>query len=282
MYGKLFASMYDGTLYGQWQAIVTLQQLVILADKDGVVDMTPPAIAARTSIPREIIEEGLEQLSGADKYSRSEEEDGRRIVLIDPDRPWGWRIVNYAKYRDMRSAEDRKAYMREYMQNKRKQSCKQQKLTEVNSKQPLTMLANTDTDTDTDTKNTHTPKRTKSLAHPECVSEQAWQDLLTHRKNLKAPLTATAWNAIAKEIDKAGLTPDAGIAEMLARGWRGFKAEWLEGKNEKPGRNYEQPEDRRRRELADYIARAEGGAGVAETGGNARSAVLEGIWERAE
>ena len=144
MYGKLFSSMYDGTLYGQWQAIVTLQQLVILADKDGTVDMTPPAIAARTSIPLEIIEAGIEQLSQADKYSRSEAESGRRIVLIDPDRPWGWQIVNYAKYRDMRSAEDRKAYMREYMREKRKQ----EKLTDANGKQSLAQLANTDTDTD--------------------------------------------------------------------------------------------------------------------------------------
>jgi hypothetical protein len=70
MYGKLFSSMYEGTLYGQWQAIVTLQQLVILADADGVVDMTPPAIAARTSIPLDIIEAGLKQLSEADRYSR--------------------------------------------------------------------------------------------------------------------------------------------------------------------------------------------------------------------
>jgi hypothetical protein len=144
MYGKLFASMYDGTLYGQWQAIVTLQQLVVLANSEGVVDMTPPAIAARTSIPLEIIEAGLVQLSEADKYSRSDAEQGRRIVLIDPDRPWGWRIVNHAKYRNMSSQRDRAEYMREYMRGKRKQ----EKLTEVNSKQSLALLGHTDTDTD--------------------------------------------------------------------------------------------------------------------------------------
>jgi hypothetical protein len=146
MYGKLFESMYDGTLYGQWQAIVTLQQLVILADEDGVVDMTPPALAARTSIPLEIVEAGIQQLQQADKYSRTPAEEGRRIVLLDPDRPWGWRIVNYAKYRDMRDREQRKEYMREYMRERRKQ----EKLTEVNSKPELAKLAHTDTDTNTD------------------------------------------------------------------------------------------------------------------------------------
>ena len=63
MYGKLFESMYAGTLYGHWQAIVTLQQMVIIADADGTVDMTPPAIAAKTSIPLEIIEAGIKFLS---------------------------------------------------------------------------------------------------------------------------------------------------------------------------------------------------------------------------
>lgn len=108
MYGKLFASMYEGTLYGQWQAIVTLQQLVILADEDGIVDMTPPAISARTSVPLDIIEIGIDALSAADKYSRSPDDEGRRIVLIDESRPWGWRIVNYLYYRNLGSRVDKK------------------------------------------------------------------------------------------------------------------------------------------------------------------------------
>jgi hypothetical protein len=108
MYGKLFASMYEGTLYGQWQAIVTLQQLVILSDEDGVVDMMPTAISARTSVPLEIIKIGIEQLSEPDPYSRSTDEDGRRIVLLDESRPWGWRIVNYKYYRNLGSKADKK------------------------------------------------------------------------------------------------------------------------------------------------------------------------------
>jgi 5-methylcytosine-specific restriction endonuclease McrA len=119
MYGKLFASMYEGTLYGQWETIVTLQQLVVLADEDGVVDMTPPAIAARTSIPLEIIEKGIECLERPDKYSRSPAEEGRRIVLIDDERPWGWRIVNYKHYRNLASREDKKQKDRERIREKR-------------------------------------------------------------------------------------------------------------------------------------------------------------------
>lgn len=147
MYGKLFASMYDGTLYGQWQAIVTLQQMVILADEDGVVDITPPALAAKTSIPLEIIEKGLEQLSEPDRYSRSEADEGRRIVLLDEDRPWGWRIVNYQHYRELASREDKKRKDRERIAEKRKKNkgvagCREES-------QDVADVAHTDTDTNT-------------------------------------------------------------------------------------------------------------------------------------
>jgi hypothetical protein len=157
MYGKLFVSMYEGTLYGQWQAIITLQQLVILADADGVVDMTPPAIAARTSIPLDIIEAGLKQLSEVDRYSRTPTEDGRRIVPIDPDRPWGWRIVNYRYYRDLASREDKKAKDRERIAEKRKENSDVAMCRNVS--QVVADVAHTDTDTNTDTKKERARKR---------------------------------------------------------------------------------------------------------------------------
>ena len=55
MYGKLFESMFDGTLANNWEALVVFQQMVILCDADGRVDMTPMALHRRTGIPLEII-----------------------------------------------------------------------------------------------------------------------------------------------------------------------------------------------------------------------------------
>ena len=139
--------MYDGTLVEDWRALVTFQQFIVLCDSDGVIDMTHSAISRRTGIPIEHIKAGIEILESEDPYSRTDVDSGCRIKRIDEHRPWGWHIVNHKKYRDLRSAEDRREYMRVYMQEKRKQL----KLTEVNSKQSLAKLANTDTDTDTDT-----------------------------------------------------------------------------------------------------------------------------------
>ena len=125
MYGKIFATMYDGSIYGRWQAIVTFQQMIALADKDGIVDMTAQALSARTSIPLEIIEKGIADLETPDKVSRTPDEEGRRIILLDEHRPWGWRITNYDKYREIRTAEERREYHRQYW-HKRKLNKTQQ------------------------------------------------------------------------------------------------------------------------------------------------------------
>ena len=135
MYGKLFTQMYDGTLAtkGPWESLVTFQQLIILADKTGCVDMTAEAIARRTTIPLDIIELGLSKLVEPDEHSRSIAEDGRRIVLIDPERNWGWRIVNYTHYRKIRSEEERREYHRLYA---RKRRAAGKELPEVNTSTP--------------------------------------------------------------------------------------------------------------------------------------------------
>ena len=121
MYGKVFASMYDGTLAtrGPWQALVTFQQFIVLADRTGIVDMTAEAIARRTTIPLEIIKIGIAALEQPDSESRSSELDGRRIARLSDDRPWGWQIVNYEKYRKIRSADDRREYMANLMRERR-------------------------------------------------------------------------------------------------------------------------------------------------------------------
>lgn len=116
MYGKMYRQMYHGTLAttGPWQALVTFQQFIVLADKDGIVDMTPESISRETTIPLEIIRAGIAALELADPDSRTPDEDGRRIVRLNETRSWGWRIVNYAHYRNLRTEEDRREYHRQY------------------------------------------------------------------------------------------------------------------------------------------------------------------------
>lgn len=138
MYGKLFESMFDGTLTsrGPWQALVTFQQMIILADPKGYVDMTPETIARRTTIPIEIIVKGIAALEKPDPDSRTPDEDGRRIVRLSDTRAWGWRIVNHGRYRQIRSQEERRKYMREYQRKRRSAGDVNQNVNNVNRSQP--------------------------------------------------------------------------------------------------------------------------------------------------
>lgn len=162
MYGKIFESMYDGTLVEDWQGLVTFQQLIVLADETGIVDMTPRAISNRTGIPLELIEKGIQFLEEPDPYSRTEGEEGRRLERLDAHRPWGWQIVNYDKYRKMASREEKKEADRERIRIKREAngnasvaSCREvsQVVAECSEvSQVLADVAHTDTDTNTHTK----------------------------------------------------------------------------------------------------------------------------------
>ena len=62
---------------------------------------------------------------------------------------------------------------------------------------------------------------------PETVSEQVWQDFQTLRRAKKAPLTSSALSKIDKEAGKAGILLEAALIECCARGWTGFKADWM-------------------------------------------------------
>ncbi len=121
MYGKVFTAMFDGTLAtkGPWQALVTFQQMIALADREGIVDMTPEAISRRTTIPLDIIAAGIEALEAPDPDSRSPDYDGRRIIRLADNRTWGWRLVNYGHYRGIRSLDERREYMRKYQRDRR-------------------------------------------------------------------------------------------------------------------------------------------------------------------
>ena len=113
MYGKIFEQIYDSSISENYETRHIFMDLVVLGYPDGVVDMTHEAIARRINVPIEIVKKQIAALSEPDPKSRSKKDDGRRLVPLDPERDWGWRIVNYSVYREIRDEEARKKYFRE-------------------------------------------------------------------------------------------------------------------------------------------------------------------------
>lgn len=108
MYAKLFTSIYQGTLRGNSHGLLVFTNLLAHCDKDGIVDIHPRAISEEVGLPLEAVKAALNVLESPDDESRSPEEQGRRIVRLDEHRAWGWRVVNYLKYRAIRSEDDRR------------------------------------------------------------------------------------------------------------------------------------------------------------------------------
>lgn len=108
MYAKLFASLYQGTLRGNAHGILVFTNLLAHCDQYGIVDKHFRAIAEEVGLSVDEVKAAIEQLESPDSESRSPELDGCRITRLDEHRIWGWQVVNYAKYRAIRSEDDRR------------------------------------------------------------------------------------------------------------------------------------------------------------------------------
>jgi hypothetical protein len=105
MFAKIFETIFDSSIADDWKVRIVFQDMLVLADKEGIVDRTPEAIARRTNLPLDIVRESIPKLESPDPASRTPDFDGRRIVRLDQHREWGWRIVNFTKYRESATKE---------------------------------------------------------------------------------------------------------------------------------------------------------------------------------
>src|SRR5439155_9599610 len=114
--------------------------LLVLADSTGAVDMTLEAISRRTNVPIAEVDKYIKELCQPDAKSRSDLHEGKRLIQLDEHRDWGWMIVNYRHYRQIKDEEARRAYFRTAQREyRRKKAVKDKGLTKLNANgQPLT------------------------------------------------------------------------------------------------------------------------------------------------
>jgi len=114
MYAKVFGKILDSSIAEDWYLRHVFMDLLVLADRDGIVDMTLEAIARRTNAPDiPMLKRAISGLESPDTASRTEEDDGRRIERIDEHRDWGWKIINFERYRKLKTTEELREKNRE-------------------------------------------------------------------------------------------------------------------------------------------------------------------------
>lgn len=119
MYVKVFNQIFDSSIVEKPETRFTFVDMLILADVNGVIDMTHEAIARRTNRPLELIRQTITELEGPDPRSRTPDYEGARIKRLDDHRDWGWYIVNYEYFRKLARDEQRREKTRIRVQKHR-------------------------------------------------------------------------------------------------------------------------------------------------------------------
>lgn len=115
-YTKLFASITESTIVSEpvptrWLWVTMLA----MSNASGEVYGSIPGLARRANLTMGETETAVACFLSPDPYSRTQDNEGRRIEVIDG----GWRLLNHAKYAAVRNTEERREYMREYMRKRR-------------------------------------------------------------------------------------------------------------------------------------------------------------------
>jgi len=105
-YTKLFGSILDSTVWATPSAVRCVWiTMLAMSDRDGIVEASVPGLAKRSGVDRGDCERALALFLAPDPDSRSREFEGRRIRPVDG----GWQLLNYEKYRDKSSLDERKS-----------------------------------------------------------------------------------------------------------------------------------------------------------------------------
>lgn len=113
---KLFSSITESTIWilDNETRIIWITMLA-MADKRGRVWGSVPGLANRARVTVEAVEKALGSFLAPDPYSRTQDNEGRRIEVIDG----GWHLLNHEKYRAIRDEEAVKESKRNYINERR-------------------------------------------------------------------------------------------------------------------------------------------------------------------
>jgi hypothetical protein len=110
LYVKLFASILDSSIWSEdYPTRLVWITLLAMADAEGIVKASVSGVARRAAVTRAEAEAAVQTLLSPDKDRPDQPHDGRRLELVDG----GWRVLNYEKYREIRTQQQLRDAMRQ-------------------------------------------------------------------------------------------------------------------------------------------------------------------------
>ena len=237
-YTKLFSSIVTSTIWVESDRtrIVWITMLAI-CDKNGEVQASVPGLARLAGVPLEDCEQAIAKFLGPDAYSRTPDDEGRRIEKIDG----GWALLNHDKYRNMASKEENKTACVERQRRRREKIKRNAIVTPCHALSRSVTVCNAlvthdrdiaDTEADTDTDKTNTSISTDCPFDLDDVKSEKQVSRQTEKSSVSIPIFAgisaeqvynayplkvgrgAAIKAICKALTEARKT-DGGAAALL-------------------------------------------------------------------
>lgn len=240
---KLFSSITESTIWCEPDRtrLVWICMLA-MADKNGRVWASVPGLANRARVPLVDAEIALAAFLAPDPYSRTPDNEGRRIEPIDG----GWRLLNHEKYRSIRDDESIKESKRNYINARRAaERGVEQCRTPSNSVEPGRANAEADTDAEAIVKEEKKTTRKRAVAAapfplPDWINKDHWDAWHSCGKRKNA---TNAQKQMA--VDKLDAWRQEGIDHNLALenaaigGWQGlFKPDVAKSRAGPPAHKY--------------------------------------------
>ena len=239
-YTPLFDTMLTGTLYGRWPHTGIWACLLSRASREGVIDEQPAALAAAIGVPIELLLDCIRDFMAPDPESRTPDNDGRRLELLQPHRSWGWRVVNHGKYREKAR---KKAYDDARTESGKDAARKQQERAEAATSRDVPTcpdvsrrvpLSEATPEAEADIKPKPARRRARDDASgqaPEVAPElppgldpAAWSRWCDYRKQIRKPLKPVSIPAAQRELAAFGSDQSAVVEQSVAQGWQGLFA----------------------------------------------------------
>ena len=227
MYAKLFSRIAQSSLMEEKVTTrYVFMMMLAISDRHGDVIGTDIAIARTMNVTLDEFTNAVNPLLAPDPASNSQAEEGRRLVHSENGR--GYRIVNYQAYRDMKSDDEKREYMRNYMRDRRSGKSK---TTDVNDVKPCKDLLNDVTHTEAEVP-TNTEANTKKrkeravalvLPYDSPDFKLFWSNWQQHRAEKKAKLTPTATKQQLERLAEMGEERAiAALKHSMSNGWQGI------------------------------------------------------------
>lgn len=230
-YTKLFNSIVTSTIWTEDDKTRILWiTMLAMSDQHGEVHASIPGLARIAGIDTESAEQAINKFMAPDPYSRTPDNQGRRIAKIEG----GWEILNHKKYRIMASKEDAKAANNARVKRHRE---RKENVTLCNGD---VMVCNGDVmvqrdiaeaDTDTDIVLPKGKNNTRSRFNPAEIKlpfessdfSRMWESWITHRKEIKKPITERTAIMQLERLKEMGETRAiAAMKYSMTNGWQGI------------------------------------------------------------